>query len=167
MIQAHYIYCALYVYYYFTSSTSDHQTSEPGGPPLREGKAQSRTRGCPVPSLIFPHLSFWDPRRKDVNSENILRGLSALPDMSLTKDVVYLYANVMYICKCVLNGSLRGVGGQCHLSWGLWRRQIFMLIMRYLTPGDGDGQGGLACCDSWGVARSQTQLSNWTELNLF
>ena len=19
-----------------------------------------------------------------------------------------------------------------------------------LTPGDGDGQGGLACCDSWG-----------------
>ena len=29
------------------------------------------------------------------------------------------------------------------------------------TPGVGDGQGGLECCDSWG----QTQLSNWTELN--
>ena len=27
------------------------------------------------------------------------------------------------------------------------------------TPGDGDGQGGLACCDSWG------RLSDWTELN--
>jgi len=27
----------------------------------------------------------------------------------------------------------------------------------------GDGQGGLACCDSWG--RKETQLSNWTELN--
>ena len=52
--------------------------------------------------------------------------------MSLTIDVIYLYANEMYICKCVLNGSLRGVGGQSHLSWGLWRRQIFMLIMRYL-----------------------------------
>ena len=25
-----------------------------------------------------------------------------------------------------------------------------------------DGQGGLACCDSWG--RSQTRLSDWTEL---
>ena len=37
------------------------------------------------------------------------------------------------------------------------------------TPGDGDEQGGLACCDSW-VAKSRTRLSdstelNWTELN--
>ena len=30
--------------------------------------------------------------------------------------------------------------------------------------GVGDGQGGLACCRSWG-AKSQTWLSNWTELN--
>ena len=27
------------------------------------------------------------------------------------------------------------------------------------TPGVGDGQGGLACCDSW-VAKSRTRLSN-------
>ena len=32
------------------------------------------------------------------------------------------------------------------------------------TPGVGDGQGGLACCDS-GVAKSRTRLSDWTELN--
>ena len=36
------------------------------------------------------------------------------------------------------------------------------------TPGVGDGQGGLACCGSWGVvhgvAKSQTWLSDWTEL---
>ena len=32
------------------------------------------------------------------------------------------------------------------------------------TLGIGDGQGGLACC-SHGVAKSQTQLSDWTELN--
>ena len=33
------------------------------------------------------------------------------------------------------------------------------------TPGVGDGQGGLVCCDScsW-VAKSQTRLSDWTEL---
>ena len=31
--------------------------------------------------------------------------------------------------------------------------------------GVGDGQGGLACCDSWGH-KSWTRLSNWTELNL-
>ena len=32
------------------------------------------------------------------------------------------------------------------------------------TPGVGDGQGGLACCSSWGH-KDQTRLSDWTELN--
>ena len=33
------------------------------------------------------------------------------------------------------------------------------------TPGDGDGQGGLACCDSWGRKESdKTERLNWTEL---
>ena len=33
------------------------------------------------------------------------------------------------------------------------------------TPGDGDGQGGLACCDSWGRKKSDTtEWLNWTEL---
>ena len=34
------------------------------------------------------------------------------------------------------------------------------------TPGDGDGQGGLACCNSWGRKKlDTTQQLNWTELN--
>ena len=34
------------------------------------------------------------------------------------------------------------------------------------TTGVGDGQGGLACCDSWGRKESDTtELLNWTELN--
>ena len=33
------------------------------------------------------------------------------------------------------------------------------------TPGVGDGQGGLACCDSWGRKTSDTtEQLNWTEL---
>ena len=33
------------------------------------------------------------------------------------------------------------------------------------TPGVGDGQGGLACCDSWGCKESDTtERLNWTEL---
>ena len=33
------------------------------------------------------------------------------------------------------------------------------------TPGVGDGQGGLACCDSWGHKESDmTEWLNWTEL---
>ena len=32
------------------------------------------------------------------------------------------------------------------------------------TPGDSDGQGGLACCDSWGRKQSNTtEQLNWTE----
>ena len=34
------------------------------------------------------------------------------------------------------------------------------------TPGVGDGQGSLACCDSWGHKESDTtEWLNWTELN--
>jgi len=33
------------------------------------------------------------------------------------------------------------------------------------TPGNGDGQGGLVCCDSWGPKESDTTEGlNWTEL---
>ena len=33
------------------------------------------------------------------------------------------------------------------------------------TPGAGDGQGGLACCDSWGHKElDMTEWLNWTEL---
>ena len=36
------------------------------------------------------------------------------------------------------------------------------------TPGVGDGQGGLACCDSWGCKElDTTEWLNWTELKLF
>jgi len=34
------------------------------------------------------------------------------------------------------------------------------------TPGDGDGQGGLVCCNSWGRKESDTnERLKWTELN--
>ena len=34
------------------------------------------------------------------------------------------------------------------------------------TPGDGDGQGGLACCSPWGRKElDMTERLNWTELN--
>ena len=34
------------------------------------------------------------------------------------------------------------------------------------TPGVGDGQGGLACCNPWGCKESDTtERLNWTELN--
>ena len=39
--------------------------------------------------------------------------------------------------------------------------------MSQWTPGDGDGQGGLACCDSWGRKESDaTEQLNWPELKV-
>ena len=36
------------------------------------------------------------------------------------------------------------------------------------TPGVGDGQGGLVCCNSWGCKKSdRTEWLKWTELNPF
>ena len=38
MIQVHFIYCVLYFYYHYISSTSDHQELDPGGwGPLDQG----------------------------------------------------------------------------------------------------------------------------------
>ena len=42
--------------------------------------------------------------------------------------------------------------------WLEWRESEW-------TPGVGDGQGGLVCCDSWGCKESDmTERLNWTEL---
>ena len=57
MIQAYYVYCVLYFYYYYIHSTSDHQALDPGGwGPLCYGtRSFSRTL-----STTRPHLS-WCP----------------------------------------------------------------------------------------------------------
>ena len=43
-----------------------------------------------------------------------------------------------------------------------WHHWLYGCEFRW-APGVGDGQGSLACCSPW-VAKSQTQLSDWTEL---
>ena len=44
-----------------------------------------------------------------------------------------------------------------------WRHWLDGLEFEW-TPGVGDGQGGLACCDSWGRKElDTTELLNWTE----
>ena len=45
-----------------------------------------------------------------------------------------------------------------------WHHQLDADEFRW-TPGVDDGQGGLACCDSWGCKESDpTEWLNWTEL---
>ena len=47
----------------------------------------------------------------------------------------------------------------------IWRHHLLDGHEFEWAPGVGDGQGGLACCDSWGHKESDvTERLNWTEL---
>ena len=60
-----------------------------------------------------------------------------------------------------------GAGGEGDdLGWDGWYHHRFNGRESEWTAGDGDGQGGLACCDSWGLKESDTtERLNWTELS--
>ena len=64
---------------------------------------------------------------------------------------------------------LGGIGGRRRRGWqdemAGWRHQLDGHEFES-TPGVGDGQGGLLCCNSWGHKESDTtKWLNWTELN--
>ena len=50
-------------------------------------------------------------------------------------------------------------------TMGRFCYEVYCYKMFEWTPGVGDGQGGLACCDSWGRKESDTtEWLNWAEL---
>ena len=54
-------------------------------------------------------------------------------------------------------------------DWGLLVNPGWLTLWTWVewTPGVGDGQGGIACCDSWGHKESYiTEWLKWTELNI-
>ena len=78
-----------------------------------------------------------------------------------------LHAKSWLIGKTLMLGGIEGRrrGGW---QWMRWLDLITDLMDMSLvwTPGVGDGQGGLACCDSCGHKESnRTEWLNWTELN--
>ena len=45
----------------------------------------------------------------------------------------------------------------------MWLDSLLLVLgIKYISLGDGEGQGGLACCSSWGFKESDTtwQLNN-------
>ena len=51
-------------------------------------------------------------------------------------------------------------------GWHHWLDDMMTRWTSGWTPGVGDGQGGLTCCDSWGRKElDRTERLNWTELN--
>ena len=61
-----------------------------------------------------------------------------------------------------------GAGGEGDdRGWDGWMASPTRWKWVFWTPGVGDGQGGLACCYSWGRKESDTtEQLNWTELYL-
>ena len=66
---------------------------------------------------------------------------------------------------------LGGIGGSMRRGWQRmsemagWHHQLDVHESKW-TPGAGDGQGGLACCNSWGRKESDmTERLNWTSEN--
>ena len=58
-------------------------------------------------------------------------------------------------------GQEKGTTEDEMAGWHHWLRREFEW-----TPGVGDGQGGLVCCDSWGRKElDRTEQRKWTELN--
>ena len=105
----------------------------------------------------------WTARRsnqsilKEINSEYSLEGLTLKLKLQYFGHLMWR-TNILE--KTLMLGKIEG------------RRRRGWQRMRWLNgqlnghefeqaPGDGDGQGSLACC-SPRVVKSQTQLSNWT-----
>ena len=50
-------------------------------------------------------------------------------------------------------------------GWDGWMASLTQWTLVWVYSGVGDGQGGLACCDSWDHKESDmTERLNWTEL---
>jgi len=108
----------------------------------------------------------WTARR---SNQSILKEIS--PDISLEGMMLklklqyfgHLMRRVDSLEKTLIGGSRRR--GRQMMRW-LDGITDSMDVEFEWTPEDGDGQGGLVCCDSWGHKESDTtERLKWTELN--
>ena len=111
-------------------------------------------------------LLLW--RKVMTNLDSILksRDITLLTKVRLVKAV---FPVVMYGCESwtVKKAECRRIDA---FELWCWRRLLRVPWTdgheSEWAPGVGDGQGGLACCNSWGCKESDTtERLNWTELN--
>ena len=95
----------------------------------------------------------WTARRSNQSILKEINPLISLEGMMLKLKLQYfghLMRSVDSLEKTVMLGGIRGRRrrGRPRMRWldGI----TDSMDLNLLTPGVGDGQGGLACCDSWG-----------------
>ena len=148
------------------------QCSIPGFDPW-VGKIPWRRKWQPTP-VFSPRESHgqrrlvgyspWDCKELDTTEwlKEISPGCS-LEGMMLKLKLLYfghLMRRVDSLEKTLMPGGFRGGGEGDNRGWDGWKS-----LGEFL--GVGDGQGGLACCSSWGHKESDTtEQLNWSELRL-
>ena len=109
----------------------------------------------------------WTARR---SNQSILKEIN--PEYSLEGRILKL--KLQYFChlmwrtdsleKTVILESLGAGGEGDERGWDGWMASPTPWTWAGWTPGVGDGQGGLVCCDPWGHRESDmTEWLNWTE----
>ena len=112
-------------------------------------------------NTLYPRRVPWTARR---SNQSILKEISpgcSLEGLMLKLKLQYfghLMRRVDSLGKTLMLG---GIGVRRRRGW---HHRLDGQEFEW-TPGVGDGQGGLACCNSWGCKESDTtEWLNWTEL---
>ena len=97
----------------------------------------------------------WGHKESDMTER--LNGLNWTEVPSWSKPISTLKASVM---RPLVTTYMLGGG------WGGWMASLIQWTWVWVNSRVGDGQGGLACCSSWGHKESDTtEWLNWTDLN--
>ena len=110
----------------------------------------------------------WTARR---SNQSILKEISlgcSLEGLMLKlklQYLVYLIRRADSFEKTMMLGKIEGRRRGDDRGWDSWMASPTQWTWVWETLGVGDGQGGLACCGSWGRKElDTTEWLNWTEL---